>query len=59
MVSTNHKEARFYIERDVKCINDLFARKFGFKGDRTIDLKTLEIEKHLDEEVMASGAKTK
>lgn len=48
MVSTNHKEAQFYLDRDVKCINDLFARRFEFKGDRQVKLEEVEITKHLD-----------
>lgn len=30
MVSTNHPEARFYFERDVKCVATFFARRFGY-----------------------------
>ena len=59
MVSTNHSNAQYYIDRDVKCINDLFKRRFGFEGGREIDIKDIEITKHLDQHVMASGSKTK
>jgi len=48
MVSTNHKEAQFFLNRDIKCINDLFKWRFGFDGDRKLILSEIVIEKHLD-----------
>ena len=30
MVSVRHPEARFYFERDVKCVSTFFARRFGY-----------------------------
>ncbi len=30
MVSTTHKEAEFFYQRDLNCIKDLFKRRFNF-----------------------------
>ena len=57
MVSTNHKEAEFYFNRDVNCINTLFERKFGFVTDRKVELKSIKLITNLDEEAKASGFK--
>lgn len=56
MTSTSHINAQYYFERDVKCIQTFFTKRFGlaFEGvpqldtdiDRTIDL---------DKEIKASG----
>ncbi len=34
MTSTNHPQAQYYFERDVKCLQDFFQRRFGliFEG---------------------------
>ena len=39
MVSTNHNNAKYYFDRDVKCINDLFRRKFEFESERKVCLE--------------------
>lgn len=38
MVSTDHPMAKFYLDRDVKCVNDLFKRRYNFEGDRKLKL---------------------
>jgi RIO kinase 2 len=55
MVSRDHKNAEFFFQRDVNCINILFERKYGFTSDRTIRLKDIEVIEHVDVEVKASG----
>ena len=57
MVSTSHQQAEFFFERDVKCINDLFRRKFGFECDREVSLKGIKLVHNLDAEIKASGFK--
>ena len=56
MVSTSHPDAEFYFERDQNCIHTLFLRKFAFVSPRRYKLKEIEISRHLDKEVRASGA---
>ena len=55
MVSTKHKEANFYFERDQNCIQILFKRKFGFICDRKHSLSEIQCIRRLDDEVRASG----
>jgi len=55
MVSRDHKNAEFFFQRDVGCINILFERKFGFTCDRKIRLKDIKVVEHVDVEVKASG----
>jgi RIO kinase 2 len=55
MVSSNHKNAEFYFNRDVECINVLFERKFGFTCDRKLNLKDIKVVENVDIEVKASG----
>ncbi len=55
MVSTNHKEAEFYYNRDINCITTLFKRRYGFECDRVSNLKDIKIITNLDNEVLASG----
>ncbi|XP_068210884.1 uncharacterized protein RIOK2 [Palaemon carinicauda] len=56
MVSTSHENARMYFNRDVKCIQDFFRRKFGYESELHPDFDTdIEKEYSLDTEVSASG----
>lgn len=55
MVSTNHADALFYFERDQNCVQIIFKRKYNFICDRKHKLDEIEIIKHIDEEVKASG----
>jgi RIO kinase 2 len=55
MVSTNHKEADFYFERDQNCIQVLFKRKFNYVCDRKYQLSEIECMRRMDEEIKASG----
>ena len=55
MVSTSHKNADFYYNRDVRCIDKLFRKRFNFDTDRKTSLKDIKIIRNLDVEVKASG----
>lgn len=43
MTSTDHPNATFYFERDVKCIQDYFLRKFGLTFEGMPVLETVLI----------------
>ena len=56
MVSTTHKDAQFFFDRDVNCIRTFFERRFGFIADtypKFSDYSQRELD--LDVEVEASG----
>lgn len=56
MVSTSHENARMYFERDVKCVQDFFRRKFGYESELHPDFdRDIEKEYSLDKEIAASG----
>lgn len=55
MVSTSHENAEHYFDRDQVCINTFFSRRFKCIGTSTMKLPNLDITKHLDIEVKASG----
>jgi RIO kinase 2 len=56
MTSTAHPNAQYYFSRDVVCVQDFFARRFGvhFQG---VPQLTSDIDKaeDLDKEIKASG----
>ena len=56
MTSTSHLNAQFYFERDVKCIQRFFSKRFGlaFEGVPKLD-NDIDKEHDLDREVRASG----
>jgi len=55
-VSTSHVNAQFYFERDVKCVQTFFTKRFGLQFEGVPILEN-DIEKHadLDKQVRASG----
>lgn len=55
MVSTAHKNANYFFNRDVKCINDFFARRFGYNGDRVCELDKVKRVGELDALIKAAG----
>ena len=55
MVSTHHKNSEFFYNRDIKCINDFFERKFGFVTTRKTELKLIERICDLDIDIKAAG----
>ena len=56
MTSTQHLNAQFYFERDVKCIQRFFSKRFGltFEGAPQLD-NDIKREHDLDCEIKASG----
>lgn len=55
MVSTSHLNAEWYFDRDVKCIRDFFARRFGYESELYPTFADVNRETTLDVEVSASG----
>jgi len=55
MVSTNHRNADMYFDRDVECIRDFFARKFGYVCNNLPQLAGIERVGDLDVTLKASG----
>ena len=33
MISTCHPDAKYYFDRDVRCIQDFFRRRFGYESE--------------------------
>jgi RIO kinase 2 len=56
MTSTKHPNAQYYFQRDVVCVQDFFAKRFGlhFEG---VPILACDIDKadDLDREIKASG----
>ena len=56
MTSTKHPNAQYYFERDVKCIQTFFTKRFGLMFEGVPILEGDVDKKHdLDKEVKASG----
>ncbi|XP_071539229.1 uncharacterized protein RIOK2 [Panulirus ornatus] len=56
MVSTAHENARMYFDRDVKCVQEFFKRRFNYESELSPDFEQdVEREDHLDREIAASG----
>jgi RIO kinase 2 len=56
MTSTSHPNAQFYFERDVVCVQDYFAKRFGLRFEGVpILAKDIEKAEALDKEIRASG----
>jgi RIO kinase 2 len=56
MTSTQHLNAQFYFERDVKCVQRFFTKRFGLAFEGVPVLETdIRRECDLDREVKASG----
>ncbi|XP_015110619.1 serine/threonine-protein kinase RIO2 [Diachasma alloeum] len=55
MISTEHLNAEYYFERDVKCIRDFFRRRFGYESELYPSFKDLAREDCVDVEIKASG----
>ena len=56
MVSISHPNAKFYFERDVKCIQRYFEKNYGltFEGIPELDVD-VDRKVDLDKEIKASG----
>lgn len=65
MVSIQHKNARYYFERDVDCVKVFFNRKFHFSAEEhedtapSFDDLNFDDENNLDRKVAASGFDSK
>ncbi|XP_057688986.1 serine/threonine-protein kinase RIO2 [Corythoichthys intestinalis] len=55
MVSTSHPNAEWYFDRDVKCIRDFFAKRYGYESELFPTFKDIRRSHSLDVEVSASG----
>lgn len=55
MVSTSHPNSRYYFERDVNCVRQLFRRKFGYESSEAPSYDDLTREDDIDVEVSCSG----
>ena len=56
MTSTDHPNAQFYFDRDVRCIQNYFTKRHGlaFEGVPQLE-KDVERTADLDKEIKASG----
>merc|ERR1719500_1871137 len=55
MVSTNHPNAQELFDRDVKCLQDFFRRRFNYESELAPNFQDIERMDALDAEVSASG----
>ncbi|XP_042227115.1 serine/threonine-protein kinase rio2-like isoform X2 [Homarus americanus] len=56
MVSTTHENAKMYFERDVKCVQEFFKRRFGYESELCPEFeRDIQREYSLDKEIAASG----
>ena len=55
MVSSSHKNADFYLKRDIKCVEVFFKRRYGFEAKINIDLNKVVCNHRLDKDLKASG----
>ena len=55
MVSSSHPNAKFYLNRDIECVKIFFNRRYGFKADINLSLKSVKCLNHLDKAIKASG----
>lgn len=55
MLSTSHANAKFYFDRDVTGVKELFRRKFGYESEDFPKFEDLERDDELDREVFCSG----
>lgn len=55
MLSTSHPNAKFYFDRDVNGVRDLFRKKYGFDSEDFPKFEDLQRDDSLDVEVSCSG----
>jgi RIO-like serine/threonine protein kinase len=55
MLSLEHSEARVYFERDLKCINKFFLKKFGIKFENSLCFDDIQRVDYLDVKLKAYG----
>ena len=56
MVSIDHKDAEYFFQRDLECINTVFKRRYNYECNRTHTLKDIKVTNHIDQKVGASGS---
>jgi RIO kinase 2 len=55
MLSTSHHNAKFYFDRDVTGVRELFRRKYAYESEDYPKFEDLERDDDLDREVLCSG----
>ena len=55
MVSINHPHAQEFFDRDVKCLQDFFRRRFNYESELAPTFSDISRTDALDAEVSASG----
>ncbi|XP_045618945.1 uncharacterized protein [Procambarus clarkii] len=56
MVSTTHENAKMYFDRDVRCVQEFFKRRFGYESELCPNFEEdIQREYNLDKEIAASG----
>ena len=55
IVSVTHPDAPRLFQRDLDCVNEFFARKFGFITTRAVSFTAIEVVERVDREIGASG----
>ena len=55
MVSTSHPNAKFFFDRDVTGVKDLFRKKFGYESTEFPVFEDISREDNIDVEVSCSG----
>jgi RIO-like serine/threonine protein kinase len=55
MISLEHDDAKFYFERDVKCIGKFFMKKFGMSFENEMKFSDLVRKDYLDVKLKAYG----
>lgn len=55
MVSTQHVHAKEFFDRDVKCLQDFFRRRFNYESELAPEFDDIQRVDALDAEISASG----
>mmetsp|Transcript_3250 Transcript_3250/g.2202 ORF Transcript_3250/g.2202 Transcript_3250/m.2202 type:complete len:121 (+) Transcript_3250:681-1043(+) len=56
MTSTSHINGKYYFDRDVKCIQEYFSKRYGMVFEGKPELETdIDRKVDLDKEIKASG----
>lgn len=55
MVSTSHRNAEMYFDRDIECLHAFFEKRFGVTSDYWPNLADITKSKSIDVELAASG----
>lgn len=55
MMSTSHRNAEWYFDRDVNCVREFFKKRFGYESELFPKFSDIERDDTLDLETAASG----